>query len=306
MSDHSFLKRSCPGCSAATFANSKSVFSQPRAETLTFTDVSEYWRGFRSKNVFFTFKRCDNCSLLYCPSYLSDLQLSGLYSEMDDNTAGEHIDTLKRTQARYVTDMSDSIDLQGHWLELGADIGLLTEQLLEQTEIRNVDVIEPNSSVHPTLLNSLRQRGRLISSLENAESGLYDGITAIHVLDHVTHLDVYLKAIFNLLKPDGKICFVTHNEKTFIRRFLSRRWPPFCLQHPQLFSPSSMSFALELQGFKVVRISKTTNYFSLRHVASVLFSLFRIPPWFLKAVPEVIIPMKLGNILTIAEKQSPG
>lgn len=221
---------------------------------------------------------------------------------MEDNTAGEDLTVLARTQARYVSDLAETIEVKGQWLELGADIGLLTQKLLSQPNVTRVDVIEPNESVHPRLLESLNDRGRILPSLESSKQNFYDGVTAIHVLDHITNLSQHLQEISAVLKPGGFVCFVTHNEASLLRKAIGRRWPPFCLQHPQLFSPTSISESLKQQGFKVIKVKRTTNYFSLRHVASVAFSVFKIPSFFLKLVPSFDVPMKLGNIVTYAVK----
>jgi 2-polyprenyl-3-methyl-5-hydroxy-6-metoxy-1,4-benzoquinol methylase len=272
------------------------------AEKFTFEELRDFWRGFRSENVFFSYERCSKCHLLYCPVFFQDNQLTSLYQIMEDNTAGEDLTTLERTQSRYISNLAKTIPIKGQWLELGADIGLLTQNLLNQPEVTRVDVIEPNESVHPRLLESLNGRGSILQSLKSSAPNFYDGVTAVHVLDHITNLSQHLQEISAVLKPGGMVCFVTHNEASLLRRAIGRRWPPFCLQHPQLFSQKSISVALELQGFKVIAINQTTNYFSLRHVASVAFSVFRIPSFILKIVPPTAVPMKLGNIVTYAIK----
>lgn len=272
------------------------------AEDLSFDELRDFWRGFRSENVFFTYRRCASCSLLYCPTFFQDEQLNSLYRIMDDNTAGEDINVLERTQSRYVSELSKAVEVQGSWLELGADIGLLTKNLLDLPGIVSVDVIEPNEAVHPRLSDALNGKGKIIDSLKFAPVNYFDGVTAIHVLDHITNLSQHLQEIAAVLKPGGFVCFVTHNEASLLRRVITRRWPPLCLQHPQLFSPKSISSALELQGFRVISTKRTANYFSLRHVASVAFSVFRIPSKLSKLIPNIAVPMKLGNIVTYAVK----
>jgi 2-polyprenyl-3-methyl-5-hydroxy-6-metoxy-1,4-benzoquinol methylase len=221
---------------------------------------------------------------------------------MDDNTAGEDLSVLTKTQTKYVDDLNDVVDVKGRWLELGADIGLLTQALIQNTKISEIDVIEPNQQVHPQLTSSLQGRGQIVSSLDVVQSASYDGVVAIHVLDHITHLDSQLRAISSVLKPGGHVCFVTHNEVSLLRKVLLRRWPPFCLQHPQLFSPESISEVLSKEGFEVIEVKRTTNFFSLRHAALVLFSVLHLPKSLAKIVPPISMPMRLGNIATYARK----
>lgn len=221
---------------------------------------------------------------------------------MDDNSAGEDLGILSRTQTRYATELEHRIHPTGHWLELGADIGLLSAALLTNTSISRLDVIEPNHSVHGQLTTAISGHGQIVSSLEAVDSGSYDGVIAVHVLDHLPNLGVDLERIAECLCSRGIVCFVTHNEDSVLRRLLSRRWPPFCLQHPQLFSEKTITRVLNHHGFEVLQVSRTTNYFRLKHAASVLFSILKIPKGLLRLVPEVAIPMKLGNIVTYARR----
>jgi hypothetical protein len=297
------LNRVCPSCASPNTHTSGAVVSLNPAENFTFEELQDFWRGFRAKNVFFTYKRCDTCALLYCPKFFTEEQLSSLYKMMDDNTAGEDEVTLSRTQNRYVKDLGSHDDLRGNWLELGADIGLLTKSLLQRPEVVNVDVIEPNISVHKRLTESLGATGKILNSLDEVSAGSYDGVTAIHVLDHITELSSHLEQISNALKPGGKVYFVTHNEDSLMRKLIQKRWPPFCLQHPQLFTPHSITAALERAGFDVISVQKTTNFFSLRHMGSVFFAIFRLPVSWARVIPPLVLPMKLGNISTYAIKR---
>lgn len=302
MLENNYDKRSCPNCSSVEFDGTKTIASDDPAEKLGFEVVKDYWRGFRAGNVFFTYCRCSRCGLLYSPTYFSAAQTSDLYSSMEDNTAGESTDVLVKTQSKYAVELDKVVNVSGKWLELGADIGLLTRALLANEKITEVDVIEPNSQVHDDLINTLEGHGKIVDSLTSARPSHYDGVIAVHVLDHISDLSASLVQISHVLKTGGIVCFVTHNEKSFLRKALSKRWPPFCLQHPQLFSPKSISITLENAGFEIIAIRRTTNYFSLRHAASILFSVLRIPQWLSNLFPAIAVPMKLGNIVTYARK----
>ena len=71
------------------------------AEKMSWIEVKDYFIGLRKEQVFFSYYRCLDCKLLYCPWYFSADQLSKLYSEMPDNTMGEDKSTVSRTQSAY-------------------------------------------------------------------------------------------------------------------------------------------------------------------------------------------------------------
>jgi hypothetical protein len=93
---------------------------------------------------------------------------------------------------------------------------------------------------------------------------------------------------------------VTHNEQSLLRKIVGWKWPAFCLQHPQIYSPESMSMLLEKSGYKVDSIKRTKNYFQLSFLLKHLLWAFGLK---VKSVPSIFdftISLKLGNTITIA------
>jgi 2-polyprenyl-3-methyl-5-hydroxy-6-metoxy-1,4-benzoquinol methylase len=222
---------------------------------------------------------------------------------MDDNTAGEEIQALNETQLKYVNLASRQSGLSGSILELGGDIGLLTKHLLTRTEINIVTVIEPNLEVHASLMNVIADRGRVVGSWRDLSTHLkFDAVVAIHVLDHIPNLRSELKRIYEALTDEGKVFFVTHDEKSILRFILNKRWPPFCLQHPQLFNKRTMKSALGAVGFKQIRFTKTSNAFTVGHIIEVLGSLFGLRFKLKTSQINFKINVRLGNIATAAFK----
>ena len=296
-----FEHRDCPGCGESVLKPRVVMKSSPRAEDLTFNELKEYWRGFRSRNIFFTYARCTQCGLVYCPVYFSGEQLNELYSSMEDNTAGEKLDVLNDTQRAYVEILAGKTEVSGDWLELGGDIGLLTKHLFDIPNVKNVSVIEPNIDVHPDLIKLIDGRGTTAANwsvLPSTES--FNGIVGVHVLDHLLDLGGELDRIRNCLTNGGIAFFVTHDESSLLRKFLKAKWPPFCLQHPQLFSPKSIAKVLQHKGFGSVDVTKTYNKFTLRHIAEVATHVIGFGSLLVKLVPPLAIRIKLGNIATLS------
>ena len=298
-----FLSRDCPSCGSSSNQAMPVMHSTPRAEELSFDELSRYWRGFRKKNIFFSYFRCSSCNLLYCPVYFTSTQLQVLYSFMGDNTAGEQTNVLSMTQASYLRSLSKSVDIKGKWLELGGDIGLLTKQLLTLPGVNSVDVLEPNLSVHAQLTEILDSRGKVAASWPGlTDEREFEGVIAIHVLDHLLDLRSELDVVSDKIKNGGSVFFVTHDESSTLRRILKSKWIPFCLQHPQLFSPESIANALEFSGFQRIHVSKTYNYVSLRHIVDVATSVIGAGKFFTRLCPNISLKLKLGNITSYAQK----
>jgi len=300
---HNYLSRDCPSCSLPS-ANAKLVAqSRPPAEELEFDELKEFWRGFRKNTIFFSYYRCSGCGLLYCPTYFNSEQLNTLYSRMEDNSAGEDLEILKRAQLSYLSILRNRKEITGHWVEVGADMGFFAEQLANCPHLSSLSVIEPNLNSHTSLQRLIKAEGVLTTSWTEIEPKLrFDGLVGIHVLDHLVELKAELSIIHNHLKSGGTVFFVTHNESSFLRFLLRRKWPPFCLHRPQIFNRSSIGAGLQLSGFCSVRTHSAPNFFSVRHIFSVLISLLGLPRNVLKFVPNFTLKLRLGNFATSASK----
>jgi hypothetical protein len=124
----------------------------------------------------------------------------------------------------------------------------------------------------------------------------------IHVLDHTLEPAALLRDVFNALEPGGVLMVVTHNVRSSLARLLGRRWPPYTLQHPVLFSPRALRMLLASAGLEVLEILPTTNYFPLTFLLSAALTVVGVPA---RRIPEYQGPeigLQLGNICTLARR----
>ena len=176
--------------------------------------------------------------------------------------------------------------------------------LFRSCSLGNLDraiLVEPNCSVHEQLRRSV---GSLSLDIVQDLGGLKepanaDNAVLIHVLDHLIDPVAYLKKVKTHMRPGGYLLAVVHNEKSFLRRVLGVRWPPFCLQHPQLFSTDTLGSLLQAAQFDVVASAPTTNVFPLRHVVSTAASLIGIEGDWTRYVPDSAVRLRLGNIMMV-------
>ena len=122
----------------------------------------------------------------------------------------------------------------------------------------------------------------------------------IQVLDNLLDPIATLTELRKKLLPGGKLLLVTHNEKSLLRKIVGWRWPAFCLQHPQIYNPQSITRLLEASGFDVDSIQRSTNYFEFSFLVKHFFWALGIK---INSIPKVLnltVGLKLGNIITIA------
>lgn len=293
--------RGCPLCGAPADSGVPSVRAKVPAEGLSSEVLADFFIGFRKEQCFFTYHRCRQCGMLWNPRYFTDEALGYLYSRMPENVGVSGERDSARTQAGYarILDIAQASNVD--YLELGADVGFLAREVVRTRGVRSADAVEPNLDVHNELLANLGPVGRIYTDLiEVSSDPRYDVVTAIHVLDHLLEPKRTLLGIADRLRDEGRLLIVVHDESSLLRKTLGRKWAPFCLQHPQLFRSETLMRLLTSCGYQVSAQVKTTNWLSLRQAGALAASVGFLPSGFSKILPDLSVPLKLGNVAVLA------
>ncbi|QFY41375.1 class I SAM-dependent methyltransferase [Candidatus Methylospira mobilis] len=303
MQQNDFLSRVCPVCGSKTL-QSPAIHSEVRAESLGFEALVRHWNGFFKEKIFFTYARCGGCGLLYAPVFFNEQQLESLYGQMPPNMSDVPIDALRRTQYGYFTELKAVSELKGGFIEVGPDIGLFTENCVREGRFDQYWLFEPNRDVLPALSQVVSGRQfHVIHDMfgfANVPDSSASVAVMIQVLDHLLDPVSTLAELRRKLAPGAHLLLVTHDEASLLRRITGWRWPAFCLQHPQVYNPKTLQALLEAAGYKVLRQTKTVNYFQADFLLKHLLWAFGIKA---RTVPDLghLTPgLKLGNLLTIA------
>jgi 2-polyprenyl-3-methyl-5-hydroxy-6-metoxy-1,4-benzoquinol methylase len=298
-------RRNCPLCDSLEISNKPEIQSASPAESLSYDEVGKAFVGLRKKQIFFSYYRCLNCQLLYCPWYFNQHQLDELYKVMPDNLMGEEEGISSKTQSGYSAHIAKFIKEPINILELGPDIGLLGKSLADRANIRNITFVEPNEAVYGELKKNSEKFSnvKIVDTLQAvAESLKFDLTIGIHVFDHLLNPKISLESLAFRSQPLGCISLVVHNEKSTLRRILKSKWPPFCLQHPQLFNRDSLDTMLKKTGWSVISTARTTNHYSFRNLAALAFKVIGFGSGKENLIPNFHIAIKLGNIICVAQK----
>jgi len=295
-------KRACPTCGSGIVSGPE-IKGTVQAELLSYNGVREYFIGLRSEQIFFSYYRCDGCLTLYCPYYFSEVQLDALYSDMPDNLLGAEKSTAEKTQVGYFRFFRKKVANVSAYLELGPDIGLVTKEVLRNFQPTKTYLIEPNSAMHK-ILKSLSPESSLEihRNLEEVHLQDIDFTVGIHVFDHLLAPREQISQIFSQTRPGGMLGVVVHNESSLLRKILGKKWPPFCLQHPQLYNKKSLTRIMEASGFEVLKISNSINHVSLRHIGTLAIEIIGLPKFLIRILPSIDLPVMLGNQISIFRK----
>jgi hypothetical protein len=302
MVDSVLLSRVCPVCDKP--ADQPEVSSQIKAESMAYDALVPYWNGFFKEKVFFSYVRCGGCGLLYAPTFFNGPQLESLYGQMAPNMEEVPLEALRRTQRGYFDALKSCSDLTGGFIEVGPDIGLFTENCVREGHYDEYWLFEPNRDVAPALAKMVEgKKSHIIHDMfgfSHVPDNAASTAVMIHVLDHLLDPVSTLRELRTKLKPDARLLLVTHDESSLLRRIVGWRWPAFCLQHPQIYSPNSIRKLLESAGYEVLQRRKTVNFFEVRFLLKHLLWAFGLKVRSVPSFGGITLGLKLGNMLTIA------
>lgn len=295
-------KRVCPICKEDKHSALPEISSPKRAEDLSWGEVKELFVGLRNEQTFFSYYRCTTCGLLYCPWYFSDQQLQILYAEMPDNLMGEDKSVISKTQSGYVKWLSKRAKGQ-KFMEIGPDIGLVANSVDKSFEVIEAYLVEPNKAVHNQLSQSMpkTKNVNVVEYLNQISSAESDLVIGVHVYDHLLHPVEDLIELRSKSSSDASLVIVVHNEQSRLRFLMIKAWPPFCLQHPQLYNPKTLGLLLSKSGWLLTEVKKSTNWYKARHFAEMGFGVLGLPKAISKIFPNIEIPLKLGNMISISK-----
>lgn len=298
-------RRVCPICGSAKIPSAPDSIARNPAEKMSWDEAKSYFIGLRNDQVFFSYFRCADCGLLYCPWYFTKEQIAVLYSEMPDNTMGEDKSTVSKTQSAYAKwILRDGIKANAY-LEVGPDIGLVSKEIAALGSPKRISFIEPNSSVRKELLDNVSDVSsvEIVDFIENLENTDFNLIIGVHVYDHLLDPIEDLRNIHARAAGGAGLSIVVHNEKSSLRKIMKSKWPPFCLQHPQLYNPKTLNNLLEKSGWTARKIEKSTNWYHLKHFIGMGLSVLGVRDRFSGYLPDIEFPIRLGNLICLAEKK---
>lgn len=272
---------------------------------MAFESLVPVWNGFFKEKVFFSYTRCDDCGMLFAPTFFKPDQLEQLYAQMPPNMDVIPESALRRTQRGYFEMLKRHSELEGDFIEIGPDVGFFTENCVSEGKFSKYWLFEPNREVANTLHKTMGDKPHEIIhdmfGFANVPDHSASTAVMVHVLDHLLDPVETLKELREKLTPGSRLVIVTHDESSLLRRVTGKRWPAFCLQHPQLYNPQTITRLLNTAGYDVVELRKTVNHFPLSFLFKQLLWAFGVR---VKSVPTfggLTLGLKLGNMVTVAE-----
>ncbi len=187
---------------------------------------------------------CNNCSLEFF-----DTDLAGgdkFYSEL--GKLDWYYLHPGKTEYDYVQNyIEDGMKI----LDIGCGRGVLHSKITKKVDYQGLEL--STKAVELAKKDNINVIQETIQNHANKNTEKYDLVCLFQVLEHLTELETFLKAIYQVLKPDGKFVIAVPNNNGFISKIANYTFnlPP---HHTILWKEESLRFLAKKYSFDVVDV----------------------------------------------------
>ncbi len=262
----------------------------------------------------FDLVQCSACSLIYSNNIPKFKTIYNFYknsSFVDNQDAQDAASTYFQYLKPYLNQKISKV------LELGTGSGIFLEFLKKYFSLkknyRNIVAnkfvgIEPSKSAINNASVEIKKyikQGTFEDIRIN--KNYFDIICCFMTMEHVYYPLKVLKKSYSCLKKNGFLALVVHDVNFILHKILKSKSPIIDIEHLQLFSRATITYALKKVGFKRIQIKYIRNSYRI----SYWLSLFPLPK-FLKSLliklfislgrSNIRLNINVGNILVVAYK----
>lgn len=293
----------CPACGCSKFVKSQASTGTDEEILATLVDTfsgTETWRRHLA------YHRCAQCDLLFNVVYPSPQTLEELYQSVHFNDVGQPGPALDATHrwlaVKFLGPRAKNLRGPLTVLELGPDVGRFASHLNSVLDVKAFDFVEPNLTAWEQLRQSVPNTRQLTHGIKEIKNLCqYDLVVAHHVFDHDVSIRETFRTIEELTGIGSLMSIVVHDHSSWLARAMGDKWPPYCLQHPQLFTTKALEEFLESNNWKPVYKDHQKNAIGVLSTAGNLANIF-FKRSLIKPTKDLVIPMWFGNLAFVAER----
>lgn len=265
----------------------------------------------------YSYKKCNHCSLVFLdkdftPAPAENNIYNQDYIEKRGHDAlNSNIAKAKNITAVHYLNLLEKLIPKGNLLEIGCSTGITLKAAeasgwrVYGVEINQaaIDIARERLNIQTIKLGPLNQK----MFIDN----FFSAVLMFDVLEHLRYPLTHIEIVRNKLKQRGLVLIITPNINSLSAKLLKDKWPHLFLEHVCLYSPKSLQYLLERNGFKIIKMSWAVKFVSLNmityHLKNHPHLLFSKPLLFilsrLKLFENIIFPLNIGEICVLAEKQ---
>jgi 2-polyprenyl-3-methyl-5-hydroxy-6-metoxy-1,4-benzoquinol methylase len=201
--------------------------------------------------------KCDNCSLVFMSSQLSDSGLADYYSNYIGKRRINNLEKMKLRSDQYILDSSvlKNFIKQGKLLDVGCNGGFFLSALGDKFERYGTELdltaVEYAKKTYPDFGNNVFKGSIEDTNFEDEE---FDAITMRGLFEHVSNPNRVLSHAVKMLKQGGYLYLcATPNGASLCADIYRENWTLFHpVQHLWHFSPDNLATLFEKYGMKLI------------------------------------------------------
>lgn len=298
---NNFQKKACPICN--TSFHSKLIYPQ----NLSLKNIDFSARK-NPDNFHYNMLRCLRCKVLYAKEIYKKNIINKLY-EKSKFSYKKELNNLKKTYGQCLKEIISSLDNSNNFLDIGAGNGFMLEQA-KTLGFKNVVGVEPSLNAYHTAKKNIK-KNILNTTFRSTDfkKNYFDLVFSAMTIEHVINVNKFLKDIYKILKPGGKVVIICHDEGHIIAKILKDKHPIINDEHIVVFNKFSIEKILKKNHFKNVIIKNLKNFYSLEYYIFMLPISTGIKKKILKilnffSLNKKVFGINVGNIYLSAIKKS--
>lgn len=213
-----------------------------------------------------------------CDYYSKDTQAKEIFSEI---SLSKILKNAKPDNERRFNLLNQYFDHEMSLLEIGSGYGMFIKYCKDAgVSITGYEISEERRNAALSEYDVTLKNRDISTDIVLEEQECFDGIVAFHVLEHIVDIRKFLGNIGRLLNPNGKVIFEVPNSDDYLlsecQAYNNFYWQP---AHVSYFNKATLSYALDLYGYKIVDLVGVQRY-SVRNSYN----------WILNGKPELDAP----------------
>ena len=248
----------------------------------------------------FDLVQCCSCSLIYSnniPQFNSIYNFYKNSSFVDNQDAKDAANTYLQYLKPYLIKKTNKV------LEIGTGSGVFLEFLKKyfiskkknywKIGANKVTGIEPSKSAINNASVEIKKdikQGTFEDIRIN--KNYFDIVCCFMTMEHVYYPLKVLKKSYSCLKKNGFLSLVVHDVNFILHKILKSKSPIIDIEHLQLFSRATITYALKKVGFKDIQIQYIKNSYRIIY----WLSLLPVPKFFKSLLNNFLINLGLSNI----------
>jgi len=252
-------------------------------------------------HVHYKLVRCLNCGLLFSNPILDTHIINELYSK-SDITYHDEIKCIISDYLHYFNKyllQNPTYKQNFSLLEIGCGNGFFLEAVLKKYNAK-VYGLELSDKIIQNSSSNIKSN--IFTSFEEINKETFDIICSFQTIDHMIDPLNSIHKAKNLLKNNGNLFLILHNEASLSHFVLKDKSPIIDIQHIFLFNKKTIVKLLKKAGFKDIVVFEIWNTYPLKYWFKLLPKKFQKLTFLFKFFENFKLKLPPGNMGVIARK----